>query len=712
MKKLVVTLAMVLGIQAPVWSFSQGTAFTYQGRLTDGSSAANGTYDLRFILYDSSAGGSQQGPILTESGTSVSNGLFTVTLDFGNEFPGAGRWMEIAVRTNGAVSFTTISPRQPVTPAPYAITAGNVVSGGIPAGTYVNAVTFNNSGNNFGGTFTGNGGGLTNLNAATLNGLSSSNFWKTTGNSNTTAGVNYVGTADNQPLELRVKGARALRLEPNTNGAPNVIAGSPINYVSNGVVGATISGGGAILYNNYVVSNTVAANFGTVGGGSLNTAGGTNASVGGGFGNFAIDVYATVGGGAGNQAVGGLVLGASTVAGGYANHAGSDAATVGGGYANLASGKGSVVAGGGYDGTTGFGNLASSNAATVGGGLGNQAVNIYATVAGGQYNIAGGQNASVGGGGQNVAGGPNSTLSGGLLNSAGGADSVVSGGYGCHADGSDSFVGGGYGNYATGYYGTVPGGLENKASGDYSFAAGSLAQAVHQGAFVWADSQAPIYSSDRNDQFKVRAGGGVLFDVSGSSGLNPAALRVNSTSSTGVGIFVGQTSSDATAVFTASGTGPIIKGFSGSDGNSLVFQVVNSGDVYGHSFNPSSDRNLKENFSAVSAGEILDRVLSLPVTRWNFKTEPDKEHIGPMAQDFHETFGLNGTDDKHISLTDEGGVALAAIQGLNHKLEDRSEQLEKRTRQLEAENSELKQTVAELKSMVEGINGKLERVGK
>src|SRR5271165_4604504 len=115
---------------------AQGTAFTYQGRMYDGTNPANGIYDLRFGLYDAFTVGTQQGSLLTNSPTAVSNGLFTVTLDFGNQFPGANRWLEIAVRTNGAPTFFTLSPRQALTPAPYAITAGNVISNGLAAGIY------------------------------------------------------------------------------------------------------------------------------------------------------------------------------------------------------------------------------------------------------------------------------------------------------------------------------------------------------------------------------------------------------------------------------------------------------------------------------------------------------------------------------------------------------------------------------------------------
>jgi hypothetical protein len=102
---------------------AQGTAFTYQGRLNDGANPASGIYDLRFTIYDSTnnPGVVIAGP-LTNSATGVTNGLFTVTLDFGAViFPGADRWLEISARTNGGGAFTTLTPRQPITPTPYAL---------------------------------------------------------------------------------------------------------------------------------------------------------------------------------------------------------------------------------------------------------------------------------------------------------------------------------------------------------------------------------------------------------------------------------------------------------------------------------------------------------------------------------------------------------------------------------------------------------------
>jgi hypothetical protein len=117
-----IVLALFAGIHQ---ASAQGTAFTYQGRLYSGTNPAAGSYDLRFGLYDAPTAGNQQGALLTNSAVDVSNGLFTVTLDFGDQLPGANRWLEIGARTNGSGAFTTLAPRQAITPTPYAIYAAN-----------------------------------------------------------------------------------------------------------------------------------------------------------------------------------------------------------------------------------------------------------------------------------------------------------------------------------------------------------------------------------------------------------------------------------------------------------------------------------------------------------------------------------------------------------------------------------------------------------
>src|ERR1017187_5836817 len=121
---LFITLALLSALNVQLsTAFAQGTVFSYQGRLYDGANPANGRYDLRFNLYDALSAGSLVAGPLTNAPVTVSNGLFTVTLDFGADvFTGPARWLEIGARSNGvAVAYINLSPRQPLTPTPYAI---------------------------------------------------------------------------------------------------------------------------------------------------------------------------------------------------------------------------------------------------------------------------------------------------------------------------------------------------------------------------------------------------------------------------------------------------------------------------------------------------------------------------------------------------------------------------------------------------------------
>ena len=102
--------------QAPM-----GSAFTYQGRLADAGNAATGPYDFEFRLFDSVVGGSQVGTPAVREDVPVSDGLFTVGLDFGaTAFAGSRRWLEIRVRPGAGGTFQALSPRQELTPSPHA----------------------------------------------------------------------------------------------------------------------------------------------------------------------------------------------------------------------------------------------------------------------------------------------------------------------------------------------------------------------------------------------------------------------------------------------------------------------------------------------------------------------------------------------------------------------------------------------------------------
>ncbi len=100
-----------------------GTAFTYQGRLMDANFPADGPYDFEFRLFDDPCTGTQQGNTIGFNDLDVIDGYFTVELDFGSDvFDGDARWLDIGVRPGGKTSaYTKLSPRQEVTPTPYAL---------------------------------------------------------------------------------------------------------------------------------------------------------------------------------------------------------------------------------------------------------------------------------------------------------------------------------------------------------------------------------------------------------------------------------------------------------------------------------------------------------------------------------------------------------------------------------------------------------------
>jgi hypothetical protein len=132
-------LALIVAVGlSPVSALSQvGTAFTYQGRLTDGGAPANGSYDLELKLWTAASGGSQVGSTVTLGSVSVASGLFTVAVDFGTGmFTGSRRWLAIGVAPGGSGGpFTTLAPRQELTPVANAIFASNAATvGGLSCG--------------------------------------------------------------------------------------------------------------------------------------------------------------------------------------------------------------------------------------------------------------------------------------------------------------------------------------------------------------------------------------------------------------------------------------------------------------------------------------------------------------------------------------------------------------------------------------------------
>ena len=211
----VLLLHLTISLQLST-AHAQGTAFTYQGRLNSGGSPASGSYDLKFSLFATNTTGTAIAGPVTNTAMAVSNGLFTTTINFGaGVFLGSSNWLEIAVSTNGANSFTTLAPRQQLTPTPYAIysaTAGsaatattattansaNSVSAANISGTILNSslpssiLTNGASGVNISGTFSGNGAGVTNVNVSSLVTMTNNVVvaWGNNGNGQTTIPAN------------------------------------------------------------------------------------------------------------------------------------------------------------------------------------------------------------------------------------------------------------------------------------------------------------------------------------------------------------------------------------------------------------------------------------------------------------------------------------------------------------------------------------------
>jgi hypothetical protein len=269
------------------------TSFTYQGRLTNAGEAAQGAHDIRFRLYTLASGGTQLGGTLCADNVDVTDGVFTVLLDFGPQFTsGAPRYLEIETREDTGLScanttgYTLLAARQPITAAPMAIyaaqagtattatnasalggqaasfytDASNLGAGLVPdarlapsvartniAQTFTGAMTFNNVSS----AFTGSGAGLTGLNAANLStgtladarlsaNIARRDIANTFAANNTFSGFVGIGGAPSFPLSI-LSSSQAL-----VNAAGSNTGGSWLNLANSSTGGRTwniISGG-------------------------------------------------------------------------------------------------------------------------------------------------------------------------------------------------------------------------------------------------------------------------------------------------------------------------------------------------------------------------------------------------------------------------------------------------------------------------------------
>ena len=520
------------------------------------------------------------------------------------------------------------------------LNASQLAGGTIPLAQLPAAVVTNNeTGVNISGAFSGNGANVTNVNAAALNGLNATNFWKVGGN-NVSAGQ-FIGSTNNQPVEIWVNNSRAFRFDVNNN----VIGGAANNTMAAGISAAVIAGG---------QQNVVSDTWGAVLGGVGNTAGSAN---------YAWSSF--------NEG--------QVVAGGFYNTASGPFSFIGSGNGNIASGVGSVVCGGGITGfdinsMSGNFNQAGGMSAFVPCGAGNRAM--------GDYSFAAGLNAQalhtntfVWSEGTTFASTANNQF---LIHASGGV------GIGKNNPATALDVNGTV--TATGFSGNGSG-LTNLNPTSITGIYGTAAGIGYSPVYVNSSGQLGQSTNTMVDSAGVNKGAllpGLVFGQPGS-GEGLASARTGTTNLNGLSFYTGYTIRLAIANGGNVGIGT----------NAPVYPLEMGSGAYCTAagvWTSVSDRNVKEGFTAIAPGDVLAKVAALPITEWKYKIEPNGiKHLGPVAQDFHAAFGL-GDSDKAIGSVDEGGVALAAIQGLNQKMNAK-----------DAEIQELKQSVAELKQLVQTL---------
>jgi hypothetical protein len=527
-----------------------GTAFTYQGSLTDAGAPANGPYDFQFLLYTQAVGGTQVGPVVTLDDVVLVDGLFTISLDFGpGSFAGEARFLETGIRPGASTgAYTVLAAREELKPAPHAVFSQVAPWAGItgkPPGFA------DGTDNDVLGGLACASGQVPKWNGSAWACAADAYVIYSAG-----YGLNLAGTS----FRVAPFGITAALLAANAVASPNVVDGSIANadLAANAVTSGKIADGSisfADLGQNGCSSGQVMEWTGAAWGCAADTTGldwslgGNSGTAGGQFlgttDNAALELKVNnvralrlepmsnspniIGGYWGNSVTPGAFGG--TVAGGGEG---------GGGENTVTDSSGTVGGGRGNQAGDGAGSVTDNIAATVGGGFFNTASGAYATVGGGGSNSAQGISSTIAGGGYNRVD-PNaisSTIGGGSNNFAGAWLSTIGGGTENTAGAESSTVGGGHFNLALGEGSTVPGGLQASALlyGQFTHAAGMFAERGDAQTSVYvmrrtAPSQLPaeLFLDGASARLRIRVGESMAFDIllvaRTSSGAMSAAYR-------------------------------------------------------------------------------------------------------------------------------------------------------------------------------------------
>lgn len=259
----------------------------------------------------------------------------------------------------------------------------------------------------------------------------------------------------------------------------------------------------------------------------------------------------------------------------------------------------------------------------------------------------------------------------------------------------------GFGSFATGLGANAEGftsvalGTDADAFGDYSVAIGYTVSAGEVSVAMGSNAVADGYcASIGMNTTATGYGSTALGYYTTASGAHSTALGNYAGTSGHAGSFsIGDNTGTSAALIGSTADNQMSMRFDGgyrlySNNAKTAGVTLASG---GGSWTAVSDRRLKENFRTINAEDLLNKVATLPITNWNYKSQPaSQRHIGPMAQDFYAAFHLDGEGaDTTINTMDISGVNMAAIQAL-----------EKRTAALKKENEELKARLQKLEALV------------
>ena len=748
--KLLLTFSALLALAD--FTRAQSPAFTYQGSLTQGGLPVTGLQDFEFRLFNAATSGAQQGTTLTVADWAVTNGLFTVALDFGAAaFPGADRWIEIAVRpgTNTG-AYVTLSPRQPITATPYAVRAANLTGplplAQLPAGV----VTNNATGLSLTGTFAGNGTGLTNLSISRMGtgavGANLIRFNDTVGSQQVYfrsaknldmetpndatfwVGHDFYATIDHD-TRLHVKHDADVTVDNNlvmrNYGNMSLFVGTNLT--------ASVNGSLSLAANNLSLSGN---NLSVQSGNDLSVTAGNRLAVvapgGVGIGTSNpqanLHVYSANNPtvmrlqSAGTPGFGRLEFVSDPQGSGNEWRPGYIQSTDNGGFTGWLSFHvngtgidnrfGDVEVMRLVDGRVGINTPDPRTALDVSGGiyadfLGANGVSTANLTSTGQLEIH-----NSGQDGDHIFSGPLRQMMtlgySGFLTAGYGIGLQTNNFYFRSEADYSWFRGGSHRDtpYDPGSVLFFPGTELMRLSGGYLQVNGSGNELAYLGG---DGAGGDVEIGSRNPGIGAvalwNAGSGQQMDLfarsaafSGTVSFGAQTRQMLNLWGTGYGIGV----QASTLYFRCNAGGPN-EGFSwykggthhdnyaNPGGGTELMHLVAGGLYVNGTFVSSSDRNAKENFKPVDPRAVLEKVAALPLSEWNYKSDTASRHVGPMAQDFYAAFGV-GPDDKHITTVDADGVALAAIQGLNQKVEEK----ERRILALESELTALKELVSKL----------------